>query len=89
MRDNSRGPWPEEDVARINGMYRAGISTKEIARRFDTTTSAILNLVQRKGAYRTLTRKMGRAAYAKTTRTVDTADNVSEMFGNIDRQADD
>ena len=50
-------PWPEEDVARIAGMYRAGVPTKDIARRFNTTPGAIKQLMQRKGAHRTLTRQ--------------------------------
>lgn len=81
-------PWTEEDVARIAGMYRAGISTKEIARRLDTTISAVRALANRKKAYRTLTRKMGHAAYAKTTRTVDAGDNTSALFGNAESEAE-
>lgn len=81
-------PWSEEDVARITGMYRAGISTKEIARRFDTTPAAIRKLTRRKAAYRTLTRKVGPPVYGKTTRTVDEGDNISELFGNVEHPAE-
>jgi transposase-like protein len=81
-------PWPEEDIARIAGMYRAGIPIKEIARRFDTTPNAIHQLMGRKKAYRTLTRKVGKAAYGKTTRTVDQGDNVSALFGNAESEAE-
>lgn len=49
--------WPEEDVARIVGMYRAGVPMRDIARRFNTTPGAIKQLMQRKGAHRTLTRQ--------------------------------
>lgn len=80
--------WSEEDVARITGMYRAGISVKEIARRFDTTPAAIRKLTHRKAAYRTLTRKMGKVPYGKTTRTVDQGDNVSALFGNAESEAE-
>ena len=49
--------WETEDAARIVGMYRAGVSIKDIARRFGTTTGAVTQLMRRKGAYRTLTRQ--------------------------------
>jgi transposase-like protein len=81
-------PWPEEDVARIAGMYRAGIPIKEIARRFDTTPNAIHQLMGRKKAYRTLTRKGGPVFHAKTTRTPDAGDNVSALFGNAESEAE-
>jgi transposase-like protein len=80
--------WEAEDAARIVGMYRAGVSIKDIARRFGTTTGAVTQLMRRKGAYRTLTRKVGKPLYAKTTRTVDVGDNISELFGNVERPAE-
>lgn len=81
-------PWPAEDLARIAGMYRAGVSAKEIARRFGTTPGAIKQLMARKGTYRTLTRKAGRLVPPRTTRTVDTGDNISALLGNIEREAE-
>lgn len=80
-------PWSEEDAARIVGLYRAGVATKEIARRFNTTPSAIRALVSRKHAYRTLTRKTGASAYARIKRTLDECDNLTAMFGNVEQPA--
>lgn len=85
---NKANPWPAEDLARIAGMYRAGVPTKEIAHRFGTTPSAIKQLMVRRGAYRTLTRKVGHLVQPRTTRTIDTGDNVSALFGNIEREAE-
>ncbi len=81
-------PWPEEDVARIAGMYRAGMPIKEIARRFDTTPNAIHLLMGRKKAYRTLTRKSGPVFQRRTTRTADGGDNTSALFGNVESEAE-
>lgn len=80
-------PWPAEDVARIAGMYRAGVPTKDIARRFNTTPNAIKLLMGRKKAYRTLTRKVG-PVFARTTRTADAEDNTSALLGNVEREAE-
>lgn len=88
MKYGNGNPWPEEDVARITGMYRAGISTKEIARRFDTTPNAISLLMGRKGAYRTLTRKGGPMFHAKTKYALDTRDHASPFLGNAEREAE-
>lgn len=80
-------PWSEEDVARIVGLYRAGISTKEIARRFETTPAAIRKLTWRKAAYRTLTRTHGKQP--KTLRASGADNNVSAFLGNVEQPAEE
>ena len=88
MNYGNGNPWPEEDVARIAGMYRAGIPIKDIARRFDTTPNAIHQLMGRKGAYRTLTRKGGPMFHAKTKHALDNRDHASAFLGNAKQEAE-
>lgn len=88
MKYGNGNPWPEEDVARIAGMYRAGMPIKEIARRFDTTPNAIHQLMGRKKAYRTLTRKGGPRFDAKTKHALDNRDDASAFLGNVEREAE-
>lgn len=55
--------WTDEDLARIAGMKRAGMSSKAIAERMGTTVSAINKLRAKTGAYARLDHSRARPTH--------------------------
>jgi len=55
--------FSEEDLSRMVGMKRAGISTTEIARRFNTTKSRVRRATLKLGAYTNLNHQPGRQVF--------------------------
>lgn len=80
-------PWTEEEIVQIAGMYRAGVSSKDIVRRFDTTPAALKELMGSRGIYRTLNRRPVSPDKRKRTLT-NARDNASEWLGNREQPAE-